>query len=95
MNRRIRRLGVALVVLFGLLFLQVSYLQVFAAGRIANNPANATRQIIAEYQVDRGTIFAADGTALALSSPTHGRTIYGYARTYPDGPLYAGLTGFY
>jgi penicillin-binding protein A len=94
-NRRIRRLGVALVVLFGLLFLQVSYLQVFAAGRIANNPANTTRQIIAEYQVDRGSIFAADGTALALSFPTPGRTIYGYARRYPDGPLYAGLTGFY
>ena len=54
MNRRIRRLGVALVVLFGLLFLQISYLQVFAAERIANNPANAARQIIAEYRVDRG-----------------------------------------
>ncbi len=45
----------ALVALFGLLFAQVSYIQVFAADRIANHPANARRQIIAEYQVERGT----------------------------------------
>ncbi len=95
MNRRIRRLGIALVVLFGLLFLQVSYLQVFAAGRIANNPANATRQIIAEYQVDRGAIYAANGTVLALSERTTGHAAFLYARRYPDGPLYAGITGYY
>ena len=34
--------------LVGLLFLQVSYIQVFAASRIAADPANARRQIIAE-----------------------------------------------
>ena len=32
----------------------MGYVQVFAAERIANNPANATRQLIAEYKVDRG-----------------------------------------
>ena len=95
MNGRIRRLGIALVALFGLLFLQVSYLQVFAAGRIAHNPANAARQIIAEYRVDRGTIYAANGTVLALSERTTGNAQYVYARRYPDGPLYAGMTGYY
>jgi peptidoglycan glycosyltransferase len=95
MNRRIRRLGIGLVVLFGLLFAQVSYLQVFAAGRIAENPANATRQIIAEYKVDRGQIITADGTVIALSEPTSGRDALRYARRYPQGPLFAGITGYY
>ena len=95
MNRRIRRLGIGLVALFGLLFAQVSYLQVFAADRIAENPANATRQIIAEYKVDRGQIITADGTVIALSEPTSGRDALRYVRRYPQGPLFAGITGYY
>ena len=48
MERQIRRLGVALMVLFVIAFAQVNYLQVFAADRIADDPANAQRQLIAE-----------------------------------------------
>ena len=59
-DRRIRRLGIALVALFGLLFAQLAYVQVFAASRISGNPANASRQIIAEYKVDRGAILSRD-----------------------------------
>lgn len=95
MNRRIRRLGVALVALFGLLFLQVSYLQVFAAERIASNPANAARQIIAEYRVDRGRILSSDGLVLAQSNATTGNATFLFQRSYPDGPLFAGVTGYY
>ena len=40
----------------------------FAADRIANDPANAQRQLIAEYKVDRGSILAADGTTVLASS---------------------------
>jgi peptidoglycan glycosyltransferase len=94
-NRRIRRLGVGLVALIGLLFLQVSYIQVFAAGRIAADPANARRQIIAEYKVERGPIITADGTVIALSEPTGANASLRYVRKYPDGPLFAGITGFY
>jgi penicillin-binding protein A len=94
-NRRIRRLGIGLVALFGLLFAQVSYIQVFAAGGIAGNPANARRQIIAEYKVERGQIITADGTVIALSTPTTGNATLTYARHYPEGPLFAGITGYY
>ncbi len=94
-NRRIRRLGVGLVALIGLLFLQVSYIQVFAAGRIAADPANARRQIIAEYKVERGQIITADGTVIALSEPTGANASLRYVRRYPEGPLFAGITGFY
>jgi penicillin-binding protein A len=94
-NRRIRRLGVGLVALIGLLFLQVSYIQVFAAGRIAADPANARRQIIAEYKVERGPIITADGTVIALSRATGANASLRYVRRYPEGPLFAGITGFY
>ena len=95
MNRRIRRLGIGLVALFGLLFMQVSYIQVFAASGIAGNPANARRQIIAEYKVERGQIITADGTVIALSTPTGANASLRYARHYPQGPLFAGITGYY
>ena len=48
MDRQIRRLGIAFVALFAVLFAQVGYVQVVAADRIANQPANAARQIAAE-----------------------------------------------
>ena len=95
MNRRIRRLGIGLVALFGLLFMQVSYIQVFAANGIAGNAANARRQIIAEYKVERGQIITADGTVIALSTPTGANASLRYARHYPQGPLFAGITGYY
>jgi penicillin-binding protein A len=94
MDRRIRRLALGLLVLFLAVFASVNYVQVFAASRIADNPANAYRQLIAEYKVERGAILAADAkTRLAFSSKSRG--ILEYQRHYPDGPLYAGITGYY
>ncbi len=94
MDRQIRQLAVALLVLFVVLAAQVSYIQVVAAGRLADNAANATRQLIAEYRVDRGAILASDGrTALAVSRKSPGELVF--QRRYPFGPLYAHLTGYY
>ncbi|HEX6332056.1 MAG TPA: penicillin-binding protein 2 [Actinomycetota bacterium] len=94
MERQIRRLGVGLLVLFLALFAQINYVQVFAADRLQNNPANATRQLRAEYAVNRGRILAADGrTVLASSRPSSG--LLKYQRRYPQGPRYAHVTGFY
>ena len=94
MDRLIRRLGGAMLALFVLLLAQVTYIQVVASQRLADNPANATRQLIAEYRVDRGKIVAADGrTELALSRKSPGELKY--QRHYPQGSLYADLTGYY
>jgi peptidoglycan glycosyltransferase len=83
-----------MLALFVLLLGQVTYIQVVASDRLADNPANATRQLIAEYRVDRGSILAADGrTELALSRKSPGQLKY--QRRYPQGPLYAGITGYY
>ena len=96
MERRIRRLGIALVVLFLLVFGQLSYVQVFAADDIKANPANFSRQLIAEYNVQRGSIFTADGLLLAESVPNPDRTSrYRYLRRYPEGDLYGQITGYY
>jgi peptidoglycan glycosyltransferase len=93
-ERQIRRLGIGLLVLFLALVAQVNYIQVFAADDLENNPANATRQLRAEYAVDRGKILAADGqTVLASSRPSSG--FLKYQRRYPQGPRYAHVTGFY
>jgi peptidoglycan glycosyltransferase len=93
-DRQIRRLGGTLLVLLLVLLAQINYLQVVAAGRIADDPANALRQLIAEYQVNRGSILAADGaTVLAMSRRSPG--VLRFQRRYPQGPLYADTTGYY
>ena len=95
MERRIRRLGIALVLLFTVLFGQLAYVQVFAADDIKSNPANFSRQLIAEYNVQRGKILSADGLVLAESVPAPEGSRYRYERRYPQGDLYGYITGFY
>lgn len=93
MTRQIRVVATAFLVLFGLLFVNVNYLQVFAADELANHPANK-RLLIQEYDVDRGEILAADRrTVLARSRETDGALRY--LRRYPEGELYAHLTGYH
>lgn len=94
MDKQIRRLGAALLVLLLVLLAQIDYVQVFAANSISANPANARRQQIAQYDVDRGAILADDGsTVLAVSRKSTG--VLRYQRRYPNGPLYADVTGYY
>ncbi len=96
MERQIRRLGLTFVVLFGVLFAQVAYVQVVAADRIAAAPGNAEREIRAEYDTIRGRILAADGvTVLAESREAPKGSPYRYERVYPTGTLFGQLTGFY
>jgi len=97
MDRQIRRLGFAFVAMFALLFAQVGYIQVFAAGRIAGEPANAARQIRAEYSVERGQILAADERTVLAESVKNPdpNSVYRFLRKYPGRELYGQLTGYY
>jgi penicillin-binding protein A len=95
MERRIRRLGIAIVLLFTVLFGQLAYVQVFAADDIKNHSANFSRQLIAEYNVQRGKIITADGLVLAESVPAPEGSRYRYERRYPQGDLYGYITGYY
>jgi peptidoglycan glycosyltransferase len=91
-DRQVRRLAVAFLILFVVLFAQVNYLQVFAAKRLSDNPANR-RLLLEEYQVQRGAILASDEkTVLAFSKAT--KDALKFLRRYPHGALYAGITGY-
>jgi peptidoglycan glycosyltransferase len=94
LDRRIRWLAAGFLVLFLILVAQVNYLQVFAADRLKNNPANAPRLLRQEYDVQRGEILARDGRSrLAYSRATKGKLRY--LRVYPRKSLYAQITGYY
>src|SRR6187431_636672 len=97
MDRQIRRLGLAFVALFALLFAQVGYVQVVAADRIANQPANAARQIAAEYSVERGQILAANRTTVLATSTANPdpNSPYRFIRSYPGKALWGQITGYY
>ncbi|MPZ70706.1 MAG: penicillin-binding protein 2 [Actinobacteria bacterium] len=91
MERQIRRVGIALIALFLAVFVQLNYVQIFAASDIANNGANS-RALIKKYSVKRGSIVTIDEVEIARSVATRGK--YKYKRTYPEGELFAHITGY-
>jgi peptidoglycan glycosyltransferase len=92
MQPQIRRVGIGLLAAFMAVFIQLNYVQIFAAERIAGNPANI-RALLREYSIKRGDIVTADGETVAESVPTKGRLKF--LRTYPGGALFGHLTGYY
>ncbi len=92
MEAQIRRVGVALVIAFLAIFLQLNYVQIFAAEDIAGNNANI-RSLLAEYSIKRGDILTVDFKPIATSQATNDR--FKYLRTYPEGELYGQITGYY
>ncbi len=98
MGRRIRWLGVIMVLCFGLVVVQLVNIQLVKAKQLSTSPDNPRVAVMADDNA-RGDIYAADGTVLAQSVPTPAGTNrtaykYDYVRQYPDGPLYAGITGY-
>ena len=92
MSAQIRRLGIALVVLFGALFAQLNYVQVVRADKLATDPRN-TRQATKDFSRARGTIQTADGVVVARSVDVD--TQFKRLRQYPEGPLFAHVTGYF
>ena len=92
MTRQIRLVGLGLMVCFGILFLQLNRLTVIDAKKLNDNPIN-TRKILRDFSQPRGTITTADGEVIAQSVSSSDR--YKLQRQYPDGPLYAGVTGYF
>jgi peptidoglycan glycosyltransferase len=91
-NAQIRRVGVGLLIAFMAVFVQLNYVQIFAAERIANHPANV-RGLLREYSIKRGDILTVDDKVIATSVAT--KDNLKYLRTYPGGELYGHVTGFY
>lgn len=92
MTRQIRLVGLALLVCFGILFVQLNRLTVFQAASLNNNPNN-TREILRDFSKPRGTITTADGVVIAQSAPSTDR--FKLQRQYLEGPLFSSVTGYY
>src|SRR6202034_2966549 len=86
-GRRIRWLGVVLVVCFALVIVQLVNIQFRQAGALANSPNNP-RVAATKYDNDRGVITASDGTVLAKSVKINSSSgAYNFEREYPGGSL--------
>jgi len=96
-NRALKRLSIAILVMFLLLLVNVNYLQGFETASLAAKPGNS-RTFYAQSQYQRGDIVTADGVKIAtstLSSPSdYASYSFKYQRTYPHGPVYAPITGY-
>ncbi|HYN73651.1 MAG TPA: penicillin-binding protein 2 [Nakamurella sp.] len=92
MKKPLRRLGVAVIVMIGLLLANIAYTQVIKADDYRADPNNK-RTLVAEYSRQRGQITAAGGVVLARSDPVNDQ--YEYQRVYPGTEVYADLTGYY
>lgn len=91
MNAPLRRLSVAVLLLFGLLLLNANYLQVVRADAL-HTDSNNSRLIAEEYSRERGPILVGNNPVVS-SVETDDQLKY--LRRYTDGELYAPATGFY
>ncbi len=90
--RRIRWLGVFILLCFVAVFVQLNNLQIVQANKYANSPSNPA-VIAARYDESRGTITTSDGTILADSVKAPAGSTYSYQRRYPTGSLFGQITG--
>ncbi|MBE1486210.1 peptidoglycan D,D-transpeptidase FtsI family protein [Plantactinospora soyae] len=90
MNAPLRRVGVVVMVLFGLLFANLNWVQAYKADEYRNSDYNGRVQV-AEYERKRG-IIEAGGTPLATSRETGGELKF--LRSYPKGEMYAHVLGY-
>lgn len=92
MNKTLRQLFTAVIVLFTILGLSTTIITAIRATSL-NADARNTRALYHEFGAPRGSILAADGTVLAKSDPSN--DAFKYQRSYSNGPLYAPVTGFF
>jgi peptidoglycan glycosyltransferase len=92
-NRAIRRVGGAIVVLMLVLVAQLTYLQIIDADNLEHDPRNV-RSALRDANRPRGPIVTADGVVLARSVRVDDGTEFKYQREYPEGPLFSGVVGY-
>ena len=95
MNRALRRISIAVLVMFVLLLINVNYLQGFEPASLASKPGNSRAFYAAQNQYQRGSIVTSDGVTIAASKPSsNSNDSIKYQRYYPLGPEYAPVTGY-
>lgn len=91
MNKELRRVSVLILAMFLALCASTTVIQVVQQDQLQADSRN-TRTLYASFSVERGPILAGD-TVIAQSVPSDDE--YKYQRTYPQGELYAPVTGYF
>lgn len=91
MNTPIRRIGIVVAMMFVSLLLSSTIIQFVQADELRDKPGNR-RTLLDSYSRERGSILAG-GTTVAQSSPTDDELKY--LRKYPQGEMYAPVTGYF
>jgi cell division protein FtsI/penicillin-binding protein 2 len=91
MNKTIRRASVFTLLLVFSLLVRATWVQFYEGQALADDKDNR-RNAIETYAEPLGNIIVA-GRSVTGSAPTKGSDLR-YKRTYPDGPLYAAVTGY-
>lgn len=91
MNRPIRRLGVVAMLMFLALLVNISVGYVARTDSLNSDPLNR-RVTDSQFAQDRGAILAGN-TPIATTTAVSDR--FQFQRSYPDGALYAPITGYY
>jgi peptidoglycan glycosyltransferase len=93
-NRALRRMSIAILVMFLLLLVNINYLQGFEPASLASKPGNSRAIYAAQNQYERGSIVTSDGVTIAASKLSGSNDSLKYQRYYPLGPEYAPVTGY-
>ncbi len=93
MNAQIIKLFAFITVCFAVLVGFTSYWAVFDADNLKNERVNK-RPLFKAQQIKRGTIFAADGTVIARSTPNGRGASIQYVREYPTAGLFGHPIGY-
>src|SRR3984885_12471569 len=93
MGRRIRWLGLILLLAFVLVIAQLVNIQLVKAPELQTSAFNPSNQAKSPDN-DRGNIYASDGTLLADSVKSKAAGPHEYLRQYPQGSLYSQVVGY-
>jgi penicillin-binding protein A len=94
MNRALLRISLACLAMFVLLLVNINYLQSFKANKLAAEPGNV-RVFDQQFSYQRGSIVAAgDAKDMTIAESRLIKGTDTYQRYYPDGKVYAPVTGY-
>jgi penicillin-binding protein A len=94
MNRALLRISLACLAMFLLLLLNLNYVQAFESTKLAGEQHNV-RAFDAQFTYQRGAILASgDGTDVKIAESNLVKGSDVYQRSYPDGKVYAPITGY-
>jgi penicillin-binding protein A len=92
-NRAIRRVALALGLIFAALFVNLNVVQLAKSRELTQDPRNR-RNILETYGTKRGDIIAAGNVVIARSVPS-GEKQFPFIREYPQKNLFGHITGYY